>query len=121
LPDFLKEKVVKWLFDSQSCLLSIQPGSSKPDLHKEAMAITLCFDHNIDLRVEWIPREFNKTADSLSKMASMEEWKVTQYFSSHVYQIWERALWFALRLTITGKRKRILFESLVNLVCNYSS
>jgi len=39
LLDFLKGKVVKWLFDSQSCLLIIQPGSSKPNLHKEAMTI----------------------------------------------------------------------------------
>jgi len=74
----LKRKTVKWLFDSQSCLLIIQPDRSKPDLHKEAMAITLCFDHDIDLRVEWILREFNKTADRKSKMANTEEWEVTQ-------------------------------------------
>ena len=55
----------------------IQPGRSKPDLHKEAMAITR-FDHDIDLKVEWILREFNKTADRKSKMANTEEWEVTQ-------------------------------------------
>jgi len=66
-----------------------------------------------DFRVVWIPKEFNKTADSLSKMSSTEEREVTQEFSSHVDQIWERTIQFVLRLTITGKSQRILFESLV--------
>ena len=110
---FLKGKVVKWLFDSQSSVLIIQPGSSKPELHKEPWIFSVMFLIITALRVDWIPREFYKTADSLSKMSRTEEREVTQYFSSHVDQIWERTIQFVLRLTITGKRKRILFESLV--------
>ena len=94
-------------------MLIIQPGSNKPELHKKQWIFSVISFIITDLRVDWIPREFNKTADSLSKMSSTEEGEVTQEFSSQVDQIWERTIQFVLRLTLTGKHKRILFESLV--------
>ena len=86
---FLEGKSVKWLSDSQSCVHIIQAGSSKPELQREAMLIfQLCFDYNIDLRVDWIPRELNQTADSLSKMSSTDEWEVALEFFNHVDKMW---------------------------------
>jgi len=46
-------------------LLLTTKSSSKPELQREAMDIfQLWFDHNIDLMVDWIPRDLNQTADS---------------------------------------------------------
>jgi len=50
---FVEGKSAKWLSDSQSCVHIIQSGSSKPELQRAALHIfQLCFDYNIDSRVD---------------------------------------------------------------------
>ena len=36
-----------------------------------------CSHHNIDLHVQWIPRELNSQADYISKIKDCDDWHLT--------------------------------------------
>ena len=80
----IKDSSVKFLVDSQSAARIIEVGSMKPDLQWFASEIFfLCFQNNISLSVEWIPREQNQDADWASRVADIidiEDWGITDSF-----------------------------------------
>lgn len=85
----LSGKPVKWFSDSQSCVHIVQSGSTKLDLHSEAMGIfNICMKFNIDLRIQWIPRELNTVADDISKYRSTDEWEVSREFFEYLDALW---------------------------------
>ena len=87
--NMLQGKSVKWFSDSQSCVHIVQSGSTKSDLQNEALAIfNVCLKHNIDLRIQWVPRQLNTTADDISKLASTDEWEVSSEFFSYIDSLW---------------------------------
>ncbi|XP_063419641.1 uncharacterized protein LOC134704601 [Mytilus trossulus] len=74
-------KVVKWFTDCLNCIHIIQTGSSKPDLHQLAMSIfSVCVKNSIYLDIQWIPRDQNVQADSLSRIFDYDDWSVTDEF-----------------------------------------
>jgi len=85
----LKGKTVKWFSDSQSCVNIVQSGSTKIALHSESLSIFLCcLKMNIDMRIQWIPRELNTIADGISKYTSSDEWEVSNPFFEHMDSLW---------------------------------
>ena len=53
----------------------LKVGSPCPKLHAEAVAIyTLCRQHSICLEQEWMPRELNTEADSLSRQVDCDDY-----------------------------------------------
>ena len=53
----------------------LKVGSPRPKLHAEAVAIyTLCGQHSTCLEPEWIPRELNAEADSLSRRVDYDDY-----------------------------------------------
>ena len=53
----------------------LKVGSPRLKLHAEAVAIyTLCGQHSICLEPEWIPRELNVEADSLSRQVDYDDY-----------------------------------------------
>ena len=82
----IKGSDVKFRVDSQSAARIIDVGSMKPELQWFATEIFyLCFNNNISLKVEWIPREENKDADWASREADIidiEDWGLTDAFFS---------------------------------------
>ena len=75
---------VKFLVDSQSAARIVDTGSMKDDLQWFATEIFhICFDNNIALKVEWIPRDQNTLADWASREADIidvEDWGLTPFF-----------------------------------------
>ena len=50
-------------------------GSRKPTLQEEALAIfSIELQHQIQLELEWIPREENKFANYLSRLCDPDDW-----------------------------------------------
>ena len=84
--EIIKNSSVKFLVDSQSAARIIDVGSMKPDLQWFATEIFfLCFNNNISLKVEWIPRDQNQEADWASREADIidiEDWGITAAFFS---------------------------------------
>ena len=82
----IKNSSVKFLVDSQSAAKIVDTGSMKPELQWFASEIFhLCFQNNISLKVDWIPREQNKLADEISREADIidiEDWGITTDFFS---------------------------------------
>ena len=76
--DILNGSRIKWFTDNQSTSRITEVGSMKFELHVLAYKIfSHCLQHNIELVVQWIPRELNRQADFLSKIGDCDDWQIT--------------------------------------------
>ncbi|VDI72882.1 Hypothetical predicted protein [Mytilus galloprovincialis] len=74
----LESKIVKWFTDNQNCVRIIQCGSRKQELHSLAMSIfSICLHRSISIDIQWIPRNLNTEADSISKIFDFDDWGVS--------------------------------------------
>jgi hypothetical protein len=73
---------VKWYTDNQAVVSIVNSGSMKLPLHQLALDIFYhAKDNNIEVDIEWIPRDLNDTADYLSKIIDPDDWCVKgKYF-----------------------------------------
>ncbi len=76
--DLLRGKCIQWNTDNKGVGAIIPKGSMKLHLHAIALKIfRFCAQHQISLKVEWIPRKLNERADFLSRIEDLDDWKVT--------------------------------------------
>ena len=85
----LKGKRVKWFTDSQNVVSIIQKGSNKSELHCLAVQLFwFCYNNNIALDVQWIPRDQNVTADELSRFVDRDDWSINDYTFCFLSDLW---------------------------------
>ena len=73
----LSGHTVKWFTDNQGVVHIVNNGLRKEHLQDGAMAVyETCFQHNIKLEVEWIPRSGNEKADFVSKIVDHDDWSL---------------------------------------------
>ena len=64
--------------DNQNVVSILCKGSSKPNLHEQAVAIfNTCLRLKTRLFVQWIPRSLNVSADYLSRIIDHDDWQVS--------------------------------------------
>ncbi|CAC5370037.1 unnamed protein product [Mytilus coruscus] len=81
----LESKIVKWFTDNQNCVRIIQCGSRKQELHSLAMSIfSICLHRSISIDIQWIPRNLNTEADSISKIFDFDDWGVSTEFFEYL-------------------------------------
>ena len=84
-----KNGCVKWFSDSLNCVRIVSAGSTKPDLQDQALNIfQLCLRWNIDLDIQWVPRDFNFVADSISKVRCTDNLGVSEEFFLFMQSKW---------------------------------
>ena len=77
----LRNSCVKWFTDNQATARIVEVGSMKLILHQLAFQIfSYCLSNNIDLHIQWIPRELNVEADSISKIQDCDDWQLSHEF-----------------------------------------
>ena len=70
-------KLVKIYTDNQNVVRICQVGSMKSDLQILAWNIyKICMSNNINIELEWLPREQNVSADYFSKIFDFDNWSV---------------------------------------------
>ena len=75
----IQNSSLKWYSDNQAVPSILHKGSMKQDLNICAMGIfQLCLEFNIQLSVDWVPRENNVVADSLSKLVDTDDWAIAK-------------------------------------------
>ena len=75
----LRDSCVKWFTDNQSTARIVDVGSMKISLHELALEVfSYCFENNIDLNIQWIPRELNSNADAISKIQDCDNWQLSE-------------------------------------------
>ena len=77
------------LLRTDSCASSriVKVGSNKNDLQELALSIfQFCESNNIKLSVEWVPREQNERADTLSKFNDTENWEISKCLFNHSHK-----------------------------------
>ena len=63
--------------DNQNAARILSVGSCKKHLHDICLEIfKLCFNRNIKLIAQWVPRENNVLADELSKLNETDNWSI---------------------------------------------
>ena len=67
----------------------VQVGSGRPHLQEGALSIfELCFQHNIKLEMEWVPRSANELADYMSHVRDFDDWMVNPSMFQYLDQLW---------------------------------
>ena len=80
---------IKWITDNQATARIVDVGSMKFQLHQLAYKIfSHCLQHNIDLHVQWIPRDMNVQADFVSKIKDCDDLQLTSEYFSTLERIW---------------------------------
>ena len=71
----LKGHAVKWFSDNQAVVRIIEVGSRKQHLQEGALSVfEVCFQNNIKLEMEWLPRDYNQLADYVSRIRDYDHW-----------------------------------------------
>jgi hypothetical protein len=74
-------KSVLWFTDNFAASRIVAKGSGKENLQSMSEKIfTLCKNNDIDLKVQWVPRETISYADHLSKLVDHDDWCTTSGF-----------------------------------------
>ena len=74
---FLSSSRVKWFTDNQGAAKIVQVGSMHFELHLLASDIfSFCYNHGINLEIDWVPRSLNDKADNLSKIFDYDGWEI---------------------------------------------
>ena len=82
-------KCVKLFTDNQGVPSVIQKGSMKADLQQLSIEIfDMCGRHNIDLHVQWIPRDLNQVADNLSREVDCDDWGISVDYFQYLDNLW---------------------------------
>lgn len=77
LRPFLSSSCVKWFTDNQGAARIVQVGSMHFELHLLASDIfSFCYNHGINLEIDWVPRSLNDKADYLSKTVDYDDWEI---------------------------------------------
>ena len=84
LRPFLSSFCIKWLLTTkgrlqgvQGALTIVQVGS----LHFELLLLasdifSVCYNHGINLEIDWVPRSLNDKAHYLSKIVDYDDWEI---------------------------------------------
>ena len=84
----LKNRNITWYTDNQAVPRIVFKGSMKEDLQAESLLIFKeCLKSNINLQINWIPRELNEQADELSKIQDRDDWEVSQHIFDFLNRI----------------------------------
>ena len=81
--DKLFDACVNWFTDNQVTTRIVDFGSMKLQLHH-----SYCFQYNIDLHVQWIPRELNTPTHFVSKIRDCDEWQLNSQFFDILERMW---------------------------------
>ena len=85
----LRGHTVKWFTDNQNVVRIVQVGSKKEHLQEGAMCIfQACLEHGVRLEMEWIPRDQNETADYISRIVDIDDWKVNPTIFQMFDSLW---------------------------------
>ena len=83
-----KGKAIKWYTDNQGVPRVVHKGSMVQALNLCALEILqLCLTNNIQISLDWVPRELNDEADALSKMVDTDDWGI----SNHIFEFLNKA------------------------------
>ena len=87
--NLLENKTIRWFTDNQGVVSIVQNGSMKLDLHELAIEIyKRCIELNISLKVDWIPRNDNKVADSISRSIDTDDWGISNFMYEYMNNLW---------------------------------
>ena len=85
----ISNKVVKLFTDNKGVVAIVNKGSMNRELQELSLGIfKLCRSRNINLQVQWVPREQNTQADILSREIDVDDWGVSKPFFQFVDNLW---------------------------------
>ena len=85
----LKNRNILWYTDNFAASRIVEIGSNKTKLQQIAIEIfDICKSENINLQIQWIPRELNNVSDSVSKYIDYDDWRISPVLFDYINNIW---------------------------------
>ena len=85
----LSSSCISWMTDNRAAMFVSSSGSKRQHLQDLALEIyELTREHNIDLEVNWVPRDDNQVADYISKIVDPDDWEITEGFLEFLEEKW---------------------------------
>ena len=85
----LSNSSISWLTDNRAAMYVSSSGSNKSHLQDLALSIyELSRNFNINLEVNWVPRDENQIADRVSKIIDPDDWEITEEFLHFLEHRW---------------------------------
>ena len=85
----IKYKTIFWNTDNQPTVAIIEKGSMVSKLQSIALSIfQICLKNSISIKINWIPREENTSADKISKIIDYNDWSLSKEFFEYIDQQW---------------------------------
>ena len=82
-------KAIKWYTDNQGVPRIVHKGSMVQALNICALEILqLCLSNNIQISLDWVPRELNEEADALSKMVDTDDWGISKHIFDYINKVY---------------------------------
>jgi hypothetical protein len=82
-----KGKAIKWYTDNQGVPRIVHKGSMVQALNLGALEILqCCLTHDIQISIDWVPRELNEEADALSKVMDRDDWGINENIFRYLSQ-----------------------------------
>ena len=80
---------VRWFTDNQNVARILLVGSKKPLLHELAVKVfSLSVQNHIRVDPEWIPRDLNERADSLSRIVDYDDLMLSPVVFADIESVW---------------------------------
>ena len=80
---------VRWFTDNQNVARILLVWSKKPLLHELAVKVfSLSVQNHIRVEPEWIPRDLNERADSLSRIVDYDDWMLNPVVFADIESVW---------------------------------
>jgi len=85
----LSDSKVVWYCDNQNVESILLNSSKKSDFQELALqAFHICLEYRKSLDVNWIPRDINETADSISKLIDFEDYALSDVIFQEINIFW---------------------------------
>jgi len=87
--DIIKGKCVKVFSDNKNVSHILNVGSRKKKLQQIAMSVhNTCKEHSVSMLTQWIPREYNTKADTLSRFSDCDDWGIQSWVIKYLEELW---------------------------------
>ena len=82
-------KVLQINTDNKNVTSIVNNGRRKTDLQVLACELnTLCFENDLTIKTQWISRDQNKLADSLSRYSACDDWGISREVFDYLDRLW---------------------------------
>lgn len=86
---YVQNRTIAWFTDNQNVVSIVSKGSRVAELQDMALKLfEICLNSHINLDIQWVPRELNTQADSISQIQDYDDYTLNDFVFAKLDQLW---------------------------------